>query len=151
MLKACAASQKIVKLQDFKEDQDNFYMVFELLEGGSLQDALDNSEDEHFKQNEAACVVRDLAQALAFLHGKGMVHRDLKPDNILCLASDFASPCKVTDFDLATAHSQDSARNRSTMSEYNDCGNNFDSGIDPSSPPPTCGSWVDNGHESPMR
>ena len=30
-------------------------------------------------------MIRDLAQALAFLHGRGIAHRDLKPENILCM------------------------------------------------------------------
>ena len=49
-------------------------------------------------------MIRDLAQALAFLHGRGIAHRDLKPENILCMGSgeDFL-PVKLCDFDLCSA------------------------------------------------
>ena len=52
-------------------------------------------------------MIRDLAQALAFLHGRGIAHRDLKPENILCMGAvgseeDFL-PVKLCDFDLCSA------------------------------------------------
>ena len=59
-----------------------------------------------FTESEAASVIRDLAQALAFLHGRGIAHRDLKPENILCMGAvgseDFL-PVKLCDFDLCSA------------------------------------------------
>ena len=53
-------------------------------------------------------MIRDLAQALAFLHGRGIAHRDLKPENILCMGRPGGSgedflPVKLCDFDLCSA------------------------------------------------
>ena len=48
-------------------------------------------------------VVQDMADALSFLHAKGIAHRDLKPQNILCVHPDKVSPCKLADFNLAHA------------------------------------------------
>ena len=51
-------------------------------------------------------MIRDLAQALAFLHGRGIAHRDLKPENILCMGAVGSGnflPVKLCDFDLCSA------------------------------------------------
>uniref|UniRef100_A0A672YGI3 non-specific serine/threonine protein kinase n=1 Tax=Sphaeramia orbicularis TaxID=375764 RepID=A0A672YGI3_9TELE len=57
---------------------------------------------KHFDELEASKVVRDIAQALDFLHTKGIAHRDLKLENILCEYTDQVSPVKICDFDLGS-------------------------------------------------
>eukprot|EP00064_Thunnus_orientalis_P018889 superscaffoldBa00004506_g18997 len=57
---------------------------------------------KHFDELEASKVVRDIAQALDFLHTKGIAHRDLKLENILCEYTDRVSPVKICDFDLGS-------------------------------------------------
>jgi serine/threonine protein kinase len=160
VLKACEDSNKIIQLHDFKEDQHHFFMVFELVEGGNLQELLDDRDGGKLSLNEAACVIKDLATGLRYLHAKGIVHRDMKPDNILCCSDDFASPCKIIDFDLAKAHEADNSGNANNNSSnagtysgnsYNQK-SNLDSGIDHSSPDlgmsPISGNWRDRS-ESP--
>merc|ERR1712130_569479 len=163
VLRACEDSNKIIKLHDFKEDKFHFFMVFELVEGGNLQRMLDERDQSKLKLNEAASVIRDLAMGLAYLHSKGIVHRDMKPDNILCCSDKFASPCKIIDFDLAKAHELDNnSQNHSNGHNQGSHNNNHhnhhhhhpsskvDSGIDHTSPDfssgmsPISGSWRDN-------
>ena len=43
---------------------------------------------ERFTERDASLVVHQVASALAFLHDRGIAHRDLKPDNILCERTD---------------------------------------------------------------
>ncbi|XP_053093891.1 MAP kinase-interacting serine/threonine-protein kinase 1 isoform X3 [Pangasianodon hypophthalmus] len=64
---------------------------------------------KHFDEREASRVVRDIAQALHFLHTKGIAHRDLKPENILCEYVDKVSPVKICDFDLGSGVKLNSA------------------------------------------
>ena len=52
------------------------------MEGGSLFETIESRG--HLTEQEAIQVVRDISSALNFLHQKGIAHRDLKPDNILC-------------------------------------------------------------------
>ena len=60
----------------------SFYVIFEKMEGGSLFETIEHRG--HLTEQEAVQVVRDITSALHFLHQKGIAHRDLKPDNILC-------------------------------------------------------------------
>merc|ERR1712051_860328 len=60
-----------------------------------------------FTEAEASAIIADLAQALKYLHNKGIAHRDIKPDNILCVDSSAPSPVKLCDFDLCSEASID--------------------------------------------
>ena len=79
----CRGQENILQLIEYFEEENLFYMVFEKMEGGTL---LANIERRgQLTEQEASCVVRDIAKALHFLHTKGMAHRDLKPENVLCV------------------------------------------------------------------
>ncbi|MEN9937924.1 MAG: hypothetical protein RLZZ387_4503 [Chloroflexota bacterium] len=83
-------------------DQDCF-LVMELLEGGSLRGPLERRGRDEGALPLALGIelVRQAAEALAFAHSQGLIHRDIKPDNLL-LAYDAAGGCqvKVGDFGL---------------------------------------------------
>ncbi|KAI0987249.1 hypothetical protein GJ496_003368 [Pomphorhynchus laevis] len=57
----------------------------------------------HLNEREASMVTRQIAEALQFMHRKGLAHRDLKPENILCQSDTELLPIKLCDFDLASA------------------------------------------------
>uniref|UniRef100_A0AAQ6ID09 non-specific serine/threonine protein kinase n=1 Tax=Anabas testudineus TaxID=64144 RepID=A0AAQ6ID09_ANATE len=96
----CQGNKNILELIQFFEDSSCFYLVFEKLCGGSILTHIQNRK--HFNELEASKVVRDIAQALDFLHTKGIAHRDLKLENILCEYTDRVSPVKICDFDLGS-------------------------------------------------
>ncbi|XP_014824814.1 PREDICTED: MAP kinase-interacting serine/threonine-protein kinase 1 [Poecilia mexicana] len=96
----CQGNKNILELIQFFEDSSYFYLVFEKLRGGSILTHIQNRK--HFNELEASKVVRDIAQALDFLHTKGIAHRDLKLENILCEYTDRVSPVKICDFDLGS-------------------------------------------------
>jgi hypothetical protein len=82
------------------------FYTMELLEGGSLQDRLDNGE--RLTPGQAVKMVEVLARAIDQAHQKGIVHRDLKPANILLRADDPSFPLAncyrkpvITDFGVA--------------------------------------------------
>lgn len=70
------------------------------INGGQLLSRI--QEHHYFSEPQAAEIVRELANALHFLHGKGVAHRDLKPENILCVHRDRLCPVKICDFDLGS-------------------------------------------------
>ncbi|HBP18691.1 MAG TPA: serine/threonine protein kinase, partial [Planctomycetes bacterium] len=72
------------------------YIAFEFIDGGSLEDLLEKQERLH--EEQALLIVRGIVRALCFAEDKGIVHRDVKPDNIL-IASD-GTP-KLADLGLA--------------------------------------------------
>merc|ERR550519_2207306 len=96
----CKGQPNIIQLIKYFEEDDRFCLVFEKVCGGPL---LDHIQDRIcFTEVEASGVVADLASALKYLHSRGIAHRDIKPDNILCVNSESPCPVKLCDFDLCS-------------------------------------------------
>jgi len=90
----------IIKLHEVFETDKSIYLVLELIQGRSLQDTLKKSS---FK-SEASDIkifnmIRAILDSLAYCASKRVMHRDLKPDNILLDKND---KIKIVDFGLAT-------------------------------------------------
>ena len=100
ILMECRGQPNIVQLFDFFEQPATFCFVFEKLDGGVLLEHI--RARQHFTEREASFVTRDIATDLVYLHSCGIAHRDLKPDNVLCVRKDCASPAKVCDFNLGS-------------------------------------------------
>jgi len=105
MLEAKAAGKlthpNIVTTFDFGEEADIAYLAMELLEGTDLRTCLlENS----LSTAEAVDVVAQVAEGLGFAHERGVVHRDVKPGNIMLLERGTA---KIMDFGVARMRSAD--------------------------------------------
>uniref|UniRef100_A0A0N5B129 Protein kinase domain-containing protein n=1 Tax=Syphacia muris TaxID=451379 RepID=A0A0N5B129_9BILA len=96
----CKGHPNIVQLQEWFEDEDYFYLVFEKMRGGPLLNHI--QQKGFFTEQEASKVTRDIASALKYLHDQGIAHRDVKPENVLCSDFDRVSPVKLCDLDLAS-------------------------------------------------
>lgn len=109
---ARAASQldhpHIVRIYDYGEQDGLLYLIMELLTHGSLRDVLREHHDPH--STESFLLGLDLlhqaAEGLAYAHARGMVHRDVKPDNLLLKREPgpdgaIRQTVKVADFGLA--------------------------------------------------
>ncbi|KAI0234398.1 Serine/threonine-protein kinase TBK1 [Lamellibrachia satsuma] len=95
----------IVRLLAVEEEMSTHcnVLVMELCTGGSLYNVLDEPENAYgIEETEFFCVLHDIADGLKHLRHHGIVHRDIKPGNIMkYIADDGRSIYKLTDFGAA--------------------------------------------------
>jgi eukaryotic-like serine/threonine-protein kinase len=93
---ASLSHPNISRVFDFGKTDGRPFIVFELLPGGSLEERLQPGRP--LSDEETARVAADVAAALAHAHEHGVLHRDVKPANILF---DEAGNAKLADFGIA--------------------------------------------------
>ncbi|HXM81600.1 MAG TPA: serine/threonine-protein kinase [Burkholderiales bacterium] len=91
----------IVTTYDFGEEGDLAYLAMELLEGTDLRERL---KEAALSTTEAVDIAQQVADGLGFAHERGVVHRDIKPGNIMLMAR---GQVKIMDFGIARMRSAD--------------------------------------------
>jgi len=95
-LERVTAHPNVVRVLGGGTEGETLYYVMELVEGRGLQDVVEKGGP--LEPRRAAAIMRDAAAALAHVHACDVIHRDVKPDNILLDAEDHVRVC---DFGLA--------------------------------------------------
>ena len=92
----------IVEIYDFVSatESDPSYIVVELIQGPTLRTLLEE-RDGRLLPEIAALIALPLAEALAAAHDHGVIHRDVKPDNVMVEITGQASRVVLTDFGVA--------------------------------------------------
>ena len=90
----------IVIVFDLGQEQDQPYMVTELMGGGDVEALMEMATGHRLPLEQTIRIARETCQGLEFAHSRGIVHRDLKPGNVWLTADGTA---KIGDFGLAVA------------------------------------------------
>eukprot|EP00197_Chlamydomonas_leiostraca_P016234 CAMPEP_0202862620 /NCGR_PEP_ID=MMETSP1391-20130828/3593_1 /ASSEMBLY_ACC=CAM_ASM_000867 /TAXON_ID=1034604 /ORGANISM="Chlamydomonas leiostraca, Strain SAG 11-49" /LENGTH=572 /DNA_ID=CAMNT_0049542175 /DNA_START=227 /DNA_END=1946 /DNA_ORIENTATION=- len=90
-----------VNLKDVFEDNDAIHLVMELCEGGALLERIDTGR---YSEKYIARLTRSILRFVSQCHAKGIIYRDIKPDNFLFLSNEEDSALKATDFGLSIRH-----------------------------------------------
>jgi WD40 repeat protein len=88
----------VVLIYDVGQQDDTHYIVMDLVEGRSLRDVI--HADKPMPLDRAIRLLRPLADALDFAHQHGVIHRDVKPTNVIVGANDHVT---LLDFGIARA------------------------------------------------
>ncbi|CAI5532752.1 unnamed protein product [Closterium sp. Naga37s-1] len=90
----------IVTLKEALEDKTAIHLIMELCPGGDLFEQIKSRAQ--LSEPEAASIVRQLLEALIHSHSLGILHRDVKPENIILCSPTSCSSIKLIDFGVAT-------------------------------------------------
>lgn len=91
----------LVNVYDFSSHGEDVFLIMELITGGTLRELL--AERGPMPPHAAAEVMRSMLTGLSVAHRRGLVHRDIKPDNILINGD---NSVKLADFGLVRAASE---------------------------------------------
>jgi len=119
--KALAALRhpNIVSILDVDVADETPYLVMELLEGKTLSEQL--AEQRPLPIEVACAIMRELLEALAYVHAQGLVHRDLKPGNVFLQSQPDGPPrVKLLDFGLAKFLDAEIANEQATVTRSGD-------------------------------
>ncbi|KZT38192.1 kinase-like protein [Sistotremastrum suecicum HHB10207 ss-3] len=92
----------LVNMRYAFQDDENCFYVLDLMLGGDLRFHLDRHPNGSFAETEVMFMVAELSCGLAYLHDQRIIHRDIKPDNVLL---DEAGHAHITDFNIARHYS----------------------------------------------
>jgi serine/threonine protein kinase len=99
MLGVRLCHENIVAVQEFGEAQGVYYLVMEFVEGISLSDQIE--QHGTLDPDAARLITRQIAAALEHAHQLGIIHRDIKPGNILLTEIDGKTVAKLVDMGLS--------------------------------------------------
>ena len=92
--------QHIVTVFDLGQEQDQPYMVTELMGGGDVEGLIENATEHRLPLEQVINIAQETCRGLEFAHSRGIVHRDLKPGNVWLTGDGIA---KICDFGMAVA------------------------------------------------
>ena len=78
--------QNIIKFEDFKATKDNYYLVMEYVNGGGLDNCLKKYIQNYgkpFSEEIVQFLMRQIIDAISYMHNLKIMHRDIKSDNIM--------------------------------------------------------------------
>ena len=90
----------LLKIHDFFEDEEDYYIVMDYINAGDLFERVQTRQK--FCETCAARVIKQVFSGIAYLHSKGIVHRDIKLENLLIEENQDELLIKIIDFETCT-------------------------------------------------
>ncbi len=103
-LLASLSHPNVLAIHDCAQSQGRYYLVTEFVPGTSLRSML--TPREPWSVPRALALLDQVARALSYIHGHGILHLDLKPENVLCTPE---GAIKIADFGLAQPRAETGA------------------------------------------
>ena len=92
------AHPNVVRILDFGKDRRTFFVVMDLLEGVSLRSVLDSTASTPLSFEEAGPVILAVANALDYLHAKGLAYGEIRPEHVFVTSTiESTSRCRPRD------------------------------------------------------
>ncbi|KAM3140658.1 hypothetical protein pb186bvf_007256 [Paramecium bursaria] len=92
--------ESCIHLHEIYQEDNQIYLVLDYIQGGQLLIQLTRVKKVHYEQN-IRDIVQTLLEGLEYLHSKNIIHRDIKPQNILRRSDKNTVDLVITDFGLA--------------------------------------------------
>jgi len=106
----------IIQLMEVVDEPETLYLVLEYASGGELFDAIVNRG--FYSEADAAKLIRQILEAILFVHNHGIAHRDLKPENLLLLGDGQEDFLKIADFGLSKDFGQEQLQTSCGTPDY---------------------------------
>jgi serine/threonine protein kinase len=101
VLLALRGSLSVAAVEAVHEDAGSVHIVMELCRGGEVLGRAGHGRRVAHSERGVASLLRAVLQTVAQCHSRGVLHRDVKPENFLLATADASSPVKAIDFGLA--------------------------------------------------
>jgi len=101
-MRECNGNERFVQLIDFIETKGIYFIVLEFCDGGNLEESAKECEGR-LGERQAVHMMRQMLEAILFLHSRFICHRDIKPQNVMIVGSACSEHVKVklADFGIA--------------------------------------------------
>lgn len=96
---------RILKLHYLYESENDVKIVEDYVKGGELTSRIKRLK--RYSESLAILFMKNLLEAVEYIHSQGVVHRDLKPDNILLVSAEDHEKFKIIDFGLSAQFEKD--------------------------------------------
>ena len=104
ILKRISQNDYIVQLFEIYENAQELILIFELMEGGDLYEKVKSRQ--HYTEKEVWLIFLQIVKGVEFLHSHGIVHRDIKLQNVLVASKNSQTRVKIGDFSLAEYYTE---------------------------------------------
>ena len=119
ILRLAGEHRNIIGFRDLFQDDENWFIVMEMAEGGELFDRL--VERGAYSEAQASEIMREIVDAVSYLHQQGIVHCDLKPENLL-LATKASDTSNMRLVDFGKADGREGGRELTLGGRLFECG-----------------------------